>query len=175
MPLWQKKTQKSWLKLQRKSRRRNRKRASFPCCSSSLWRSRPEEFGAWFFAIRPSKTSKAKPKAAAVPEEPKIKSVLHIESFVVNLADQTDTAFLRVGVDIGLDKEMKKEEADKQPQIMPRVRDTLLDVLTSYQSPELLAVDGKAKLRGRLLQALQARVPEVGVREIYFTDFLVQR
>ena len=132
-------------------------------------------FGAWFFAIRPSKTSKAKPKAAAVPEEPKIKSVLHIESFVVNLADQTDTAFLRVGVDIGLDKEMKKEEADKQPQIMPRVRDTLLDVLTSYQSPELLAVDGKAKLRGRLLQALQARVPEVGVREIYFTDFLVQR
>ncbi len=132
-------------------------------------------FGAWFFALRPSKASKPKPKEAAVGEPTKIKSVLHIESFVVNLADVSDTAFLRVAVDIGLEKELKKEDTDKQPETMPRIRDTLLDVLSSYQSPELLAVDGKVKLRVHLLQALQARVPEVGIKEIYFTDFLVQR
>lgn len=128
--------------------------------------------GAWLLARR-SARAKTHPPSAKV--EPKIKAVLHLESFVVNLADQNENAFLRVGMDIGLDKEMTKEDTEKQLQVMPGTRDTLLDVLTSYQSEELLAPDGKDKLKARLLQALQARMPEVGIREVYFTDFLVQR
>jgi len=35
--------------------------------------------------------------------------------------------------------------------------------------------NGKAILKERLATALRERAPELGVREIYFTEFLVQR
>ena len=48
---------------------------------------------------------------------PQIKGVLHLEPFVVNLADSEDNRFLRVGIDLGLGnpppaKEGKAEAGD---------------------------------------------------------------
>jgi flagellar basal body-associated protein FliL len=48
-------------------------------------------------------------------------------------------------------------------------------VLTTWRSDALLAPDGKQKLKTELVRALRENVPELGVREVYFTDFLVQR
>ena len=56
-----------------------------------------------------------------------------------------------------------------------RIRDCILAVLSTWHSDALLAPEGKQKLKDELVHALQDRVPELGVKEIYFTDFLVQR
>ena len=37
------------------------------------------------------------------PHSPQIKGVLHLEAFVVNLADPEENRFLRVGIDLGLE------------------------------------------------------------------------
>jgi flagellar basal body-associated protein FliL len=58
---------------------------------------------------------------------------------------------------------------------MARLRDTILGVLSTWRSDALLAPDGKQKLKQELVHALRERAPELGVEEIYFTDFLVQR
>jgi flagellar basal body-associated protein FliL len=34
---------------------------------------------------------------------------------------------------------------------------------------------GKTKLKADLLHALQERIPQLGVEEVYFTEFLIQR
>ena len=47
-------------------------------------------------------------------------------------------------------------------------------MLATWRSDALLATEGKQKLKDELLHALQDRVPDLGVKEIYFTDFLVQ-
>ena len=99
------------------------------------------------------------------------KATLHLESFVVNLSDPEGGRFLRVGIDLGVDS------PPASPAALPtaRIRDTILAVLTTWRSEALLAPDGKQKLKAELLRGLREKVPELNVRDVYFTDFLVQR
>jgi flagellar FliL protein len=121
-----------------------------------------------------SKSSDASKKASGAPQ---VKAVMRLESFVVNLADSEGNRFLRVGIDLGLEHPLaaKGGEAEQLGVPTARVRDTILSVLSTWRSDALLAPDGKQKLKEELVRALRARVPELGVREVYFTDFLVQR
>ena len=109
-------------------------------------------------------------------DENSVKSILHLESFVVNLADPDQTAFLRIGIDLGLTQAGPSgKSAEKNSPVLPKVRDAILSVLTTWQSLGLLAPEGKVKLKEQLLNTLHQQVPEVPVKEIYFTEFLVQR
>jgi flagellar basal body-associated protein FliL len=119
----------------------------------------------WFYSQRR--------EAVADPGANSVKSVIHLDSFVVNLADPSQTAFLKIGIDLGLSSEAKS--GDKGTPVLPQIRDAILSVLTTWQSGGLLAPDGKTKLKEQILNALHKQVPEVPVREIYFTEFLVQR
>ena len=55
------------------------------------------------------------------------------------------------------------------------IRDAILTVLSTWTSEALLTTEGKTKLKKGLVRALQKRVPELNVQEVYFNDFLVQR
>lgn len=93
---------------------------------------------------------------------------------MLNLADPEGKAYLRVGIDLGLKGPPKnKEEVGGTPVAL--VRDTILGRLSLAQPDELLTAEGKTKLKASLLQALQQRAPELGVEEVYFTEFLIQR
>ncbi len=111
-------------------------------------------------------------RAARVPAAG-VKSVLHLEPFVVNMADPEEKSYLRVGIDLGLGGEAQNDGEGAVSTAL--VRDTLLGVLATCRPQELLTAEGKAKLRGRLLEALQQRAPELNVEEVYFTEFLIQR
>lgn len=121
--------------------------------------------------------SSSSSKGSGKDPNAEIKTVLHLEPFVVNLADPEDNHFLRVGVDLGLDVALSGKESKGAEGAVPmaRIRDCILEVLSSWHSDALLAPEGKEKLKNELLRALHARAPEVGIKEIYFTDFLVQR
>lgn len=99
-------------------------------------------------------------------------SVLHLDSFVVNLAGDDGTGYLRVGIDLGLGIELK--ENSPRTQYVGRLRDTILTVLSTRTVEELLTPEGKSKLRSDILSAIQQRVPEIHCHEVYFTEFLVQ-
>lgn len=118
---------------------------------------------------RSSSNSDASGKdSAGVPDKP----VLHLDPFVVNLADTEDNRFLRVGVDLVLEKDLTTKESRASS---ARIRDCIIFVLATWRSDALLAPDGKQKLKDEILRALQNRVPELGIKEVYFTEFLVQR
>jgi flagellar FliL protein len=55
------------------------------------------------------------------------------------------------------------------------VRDTILSILTATKPDDVMTAEGKKQLKQRLLDALQERAPELEVREVYFTEFLMQR
>jgi flagellar basal body-associated protein FliL len=48
-------------------------------------------------------------------------------------------------------------------------------VLTAGKADALLTQEGKTQLKKNLVEALNHNVPELGVRDVYFTEFLVQR
>jgi flagellar protein FliL len=121
--------------------------------------------GAWVWSSRGSGTAHS---ASA----PSVKSTLHLETFVVNLADPGQRSYLRVGIDLRLGREIGHGE-DGPP--VAEIRDTILGVLGQGKVEELLTETGKEKLKANLLRALQERVPAQMVQEVYFTEFLIQR
>jgi flagellar basal body-associated protein FliL len=115
-------------------------------------------------------TQRNTPAANAAPGS-EAKSTLHLETFVINLADPGQRSYLRVGIDLGLNREIAKGENSP----VGPVRDAILGVLGQAQVDDLLTAQGKTKLKEELLRALQQRVPGLGVEEVYFTEFLIQR
>lgn len=121
--------------------------------------------GVWYWASRGNEP--------ATHESPptEVHATLHLETFVLNLADADQRSYLRVGIDLGLNQELKHGETAPVAQL----RDTILSVLGEAKVEDLLTAAGKAKLKQNLLQALQERAPQLGIEEVYFTEFLIQR
>lgn len=103
--------------------------------------------------------------------EGRVNGTLHLETFVLNLGDLEQRSYLRVGIDLGLSHEIARGE--NAP--VGEVRDTILGVLAQSRVDDLLTAKGKLKLKDDLLHALQERIPRLGVEEVYFTEFLIQR
>ena len=111
--------------------------------------------------------------SAAAPT-PEVNSVLALDSFVVNLQDPSGNGYLRVSMSLGLSVPPKEDDKDKSAPYLPRLRDTILGVLGTRTVEELLTPDGKTKLKDDLLKGINASVPELQCKEVYFTEFLVQ-
>jgi flagellar basal body-associated protein FliL len=120
----------------------------------------------WFWA------SQRNEAAAPGNGESRIKSTLHLETFVLNLADPQQRSYLRVGIDLGLNHEAKQGE-EAAPVAL--VRDTILGVLAQARVDDLMTAAGKNNLKDQLLHTLQQRIPQLGVEEVYFTELLIQR
>jgi flagellar FliL protein len=124
----------------------------------------------WFFVLHGSAQAASHHKK----NSDEIEAVLHLDPFLFNLSGNEGTSFLRLGVDVGLDRKLP-QTPEKIAQLTPLVRDTFIGVVSSSTADDLLAAGGQAKLKATLLKELQERVPELGASAIYFTDFLVQR
>jgi len=124
--------------------------------------------GAWFY-LHQGKT------AQAAPQQAESLHTVHLEGFTVNLADAEENHFLRVTIDLGLGHAPKAPKDGESEIPTARVRDTILTVLTAGKADVLVTQEGKAQLKKDILAALQRSVPELDVREAYFTEFLVQR
>lgn len=121
--------------------------------------------GGWYWN---SRTAAPAPQIASAE---KVKSTLHLETFVLNLAGPDQRSYLRVGIDLGLLRELGTGE---NPPVA-EARDTILSVLGQYRVEDLQDEKGKAKLKADVLRALQEKMPGLGVEEVYFTEFLIQR
>lgn len=110
-------------------------------------------------------------KAAAAGKRP-VTASLTLKPFLVNLADPGGMSFLRVQIALGLTAP-EPTGAAAGPAIAA-ARDGIISTLTTRTSAQLLAPDGKAKLKQRLLAMLRRKAPMLRVGRIYFTDFLIQ-
>lgn len=121
--------------------------------------------------------SKSGAQKSSFDEEavPAIKSLMPLgESLVLNLADKDSHAYLRVGVQLGLANEANSKSGEVLD-ITPIARDSMVAIFSSKTSDELLSVEGKAKAKDELKSELRRRLPQQVVKEVYFTEFLVQR
>jgi flagellar protein FliL len=130
----------------------------------------------WFFLARGKKTNSP---AETAEKSKELEYTLHMDSFTMNLADTEESHFLRVTMELGLDQAPKgepgKEGAPSSEFPAAQTRDAILTVLTACKADQLLTPEGKDELKQRLIAALQQKVPEIGTRNVYFTEFLVQR
>jgi flagellar FliL protein len=132
--------------------------------------------GVWWIFLRPRAANSANQS-----EQGRVAAVLSLESFTVNLADPEEGRFLRATLSLGVEGQLpaagKGESRNAEPRgvSMATIRDSILSVLTTCKSNDLLTPEGKTKLKADLISALARDVPALQAREVYFTEFLVQR
>ena len=108
-----------------------------------------------------------------------------LEPLLVNLADAGGSSYLRVALTLRVadvaDKKGAKSNDEKNkddkgtPDAVAAVRDTVLTVLGRQTADGLLAADGKEHLKRELKTALAEHNGDLKVKDVFFTDFLVQR
>jgi flagellar protein FliL len=124
--------------------------------------------GMFFFIwIRPEVLAKSASEGALNSE-----STLVLETFVVNLKGD-ERAYLRAGITLALSHPLAKDQNASGTSVA-LIRDTILDALSREHPQQLLQPEGKRELKTEILAALNQRAPELGVKDVYFTEFLVQ-
>jgi flagellar FliL protein len=108
-----------------------------------------------------------------------------LEPLLVNLADAGGSSYLRMALTLRVadvaDKKGAKSNDEKYKDdkgtadALPAVRDTVLTVLGRQTADGLLAADGKEHLKTELKVALAEHNADLKVKDIFVTDFLVQR
>lgn len=110
-------------------------------------------------------------------DKPTTETLVRLDSFTVNLADNDENHFLRVTMELAIEHMPAPLESGKANSGLPvgRIRDAIVSVLTLGKADVLLTPEGKQQLKRDLLNALNRETPELGIRQVYFTEFLVQR
>jgi flagellar FliL protein len=98
-------------------------------------------------------------------------AIFDLEPFIVNLADNPETRYLKLTVKLEMENEAMKEEVTKR---VPQVRDAILILLSSKDTMTLRSTQGKFQLKEELTARVNAVLPKGGIRSAYFTDFVVQ-
>ena len=94
-----------------------------------------------------------------------------LETFIVNLADKGGERYLRVSMNLELEKEETVEIVEK---ILPKIRDAILMILPTKKYEDIGTVEGKSALRNEMLTKINELMKPEKIKNIYFTEFVVQ-
>ena len=103
--------------------------------------------------------------------EAEVHNLYKLDPFIVNLQDNSGTRYLKVTINLELEGDGTKEEIDK---FMPKIRDSLIILLSSKGYNEIGTVEGKYKLREEIVERINSILKEGKVLTAYFTEFVIQ-
>jgi flagellar FliL protein len=131
--------------------------------------------GFWGFKYyKGSKPAEAPKPGKEETKKSEMKSTLHLEPFLVNLADKDSVRFVKVTFQLGLADEALGEELSKEPVVLAAARDAIISLLSSKTAEEILSPEGKNKLREEVRNRVNAILHKGKIGEVYITDFVVQ-
>lgn len=121
-----------------------------------------------FLAPKPAVETETAEKAE--PQSP-IGEMFALEPFVVNLADPQGKRYLKLKIEIELESPLAVEKATK---VAPKLRDMVIMMLTSLSFEEVMTPEGKIRIRDELLERFNQIMRPDRIKNIYFTEFVVQ-
>ena len=107
--------------------------------------------------------------AEAVTDAGKINA---LDPFTVNLTTGIGTTprYVRMNVSVELEQGVPDKEFDIK---LPRVRDTIINLLNSKKALELNTVEGREQLKEEIKKSLNVFMMQSKVKGIYFTNFAI--
>lgn len=91
--------------------------------------------------------------------------------FVVNLLSESGNRFLKVALDLELNDAKLQPEMDHKKSM---IRDIVIRTFSSKTFEEISTLKGKDKLKEEVLDKINENLSDGYVKNIYFTDFVVQ-
>lgn len=96
-------------------------------------------------------------------------AVLPLETFIVNL--QVKGSFLKTSIQLEFAEPQLPPTMEKD---IPKVRDSIIRILSSKAAADILSVEGKEALREDLIEAINQSLGSEDVVDAYFTEFIIQ-
>lgn len=109
--------------------------------------------------------------AAATQGQGTLGALFPLDTFIVNLADQERSRYLRVTMDLELGVAADAERLNER---LPQIRDRILMILPSKHFADIASMEGKTALRDEIISKLNGLFPENVITNIFFTEFVVQ-
>ena len=101
-------------------------------------------------------------------------AVIPLEPFVVNLADTDAARYLRIKISLMVDDKAKAGDISDNQALQLKIRDLILDTLTTKRSRDLINAQGKQNLRSEIQQKLAIYFQEPKIVDVMFTEFVIQ-
>ncbi|GAB6066532.1 flagellar basal body-associated FliL family protein [Aquifex pyrophilus] len=125
--------------------------------------------GAYFFLF--AKKEKKEEKASKVAP-PEVGIMYKLEpAFIVNLADPEATVYARISITLEVANQQVLQEVQKKE---PVIRDAIIEIVSSKTSNELRTPEGREELKLEILKRINTILAKGGVRNVYFTEFVIQ-
>jgi flagellar FliL protein len=96
---------------------------------------------------------------------------LEVGTFISNLADKDTDRYIKITIIMEVQDEKVKEEATKR---MPQIKDAINTLLFTKTSEELKSPEGVERLKEEIIRRTNAILPAGGVKDVYFTEFIIQ-
>lgn len=94
-----------------------------------------------------------------------------LDTFTVNLLSDSGRRYLKVQMNLELDDEQVAAELESKTAV---VRDVVIRMLSSKTLEEISTAKGKDKLKEQITDQLNLRLRDGNIRNVYFTEFVVQ-
>lgn len=147
--------------------------------------------GAWWWASRANAATASSGEAASQDDEgaavkkkkkKKVGIAVPMQPFLVNLADEGSSRFLRCTLSLVVDDEEAAVEITGaeghgkgvETILMTRLRSAILELLTTQSADILVTPEGKQKLKAAIIEKANAVLPDEEVSDVLFSDFVVQ-
>ena len=124
---------------------------------------------AYFFFIKSDAPADA--KKTTEQAKPQISVFLPMEPFIVNLIDNEGERYLKVVLQLELSDPLVTEELNL---VKPKLRDSILDLLSAKNYKEMMDPIGKQRLRDEIVMRANQYVTKGKVTKVYFTEFIIQ-
>ena len=96
-------------------------------------------------------------------------SITNLGQYTINLRGSGGGRILRLEVQVDADP----EAAERLKELTPRIRDSIIAVVSDYTWSELEGTDGKTRLKEELLTRIGGIADPVVIRSVYLTNFVV--
>lgn len=123
-----------------------------------------------YFVFIKAKTIPGEKKPAA-QEKPQVSVFWPLDPFIVNLIDNEGERYLKVVMQMELSDQTMTAEMKV---LTPKLRDTILDLLSSKTYKEMIDPLGKQRLRDEIAMRMNMNVKTGKVLKVYFTEFVIQ-
>ncbi len=108
---------------------------------------------------------------ATSAQQPVVVTIWPMEAFIINIADTNGERYLKVVIQLEVSDPTVVPELE---QLKPRLRDSILDLLTPKTYKELMDLAGKQRLREDIAGRVNNILTKGKVTKVYITDFVVQ-
>ena len=97
--------------------------------------------------------------------------LITLPTFLVNLADPLGRRYLKLTVDVEVEGEETKELIEKE---MPKVRDSIILLLSSKTYADLSSLENKQLLKMEIVNQLNLILETSKILRVYFTEMVIQ-